>query len=80
VSASDRFWREDPLRVDVQPSGGCEQCWREVYASVPGHEFCREHFMEFQRKSIAAMAQRVAVTAGLWAPIGVAWMLGLWRV
>jgi hypothetical protein len=81
VSASDRFWQTDPLPVAHEPAPGrCDQCWCPSYASVPGHELCREHFMAHQQSVIAAMTKRIAVTASLWVPVAMAWSWGLWEV
>lgn len=79
MSAVDRFWREDPLRVEAPPSGGCELCWCPAYASIPGHVLCREHFLEHQQQAIAALVSRSRVVASLWVPVAVAWSWGLWR-
>jgi hypothetical protein len=38
------------LRLDE-----CDLCRQPVYASMPGHKFCRQHHAEHTRKAIAEM-------------------------
>jgi hypothetical protein len=41
------------LRLDE-----CDLCRQPVYASMPGHKFCRQHHAEHTRKAIAEMVAK----------------------